>query len=286
MVKPNKDQLLFRTVRGISVNYRWLMTKYDPHYHSAGEFTLALNDDCKYRVEGEDITLNKNDILLVWPNEVHESIYVPHNSSLLVHFTHTLIENNLDLVSHYEDLKRYHKIDSKVYPRLAESIAKRMFEIRDYYDNISPFSESKCKAKMLEIFVLIAEHSLKEQSDDRVASIESASDRKHIKAALTYIDEHFCESISQTDVAEYVGLSPYYFSRLFKKYMKNNLSTYIAHLRINKASGLLADESISITECAFQSGFQSITAFNRVFKEQIGCSPRVYRQNCVKNKKS
>ena len=285
MAKPKKEFLQFRTIRGISVNYRWIMSSYVPHYHSAGEFTVALDDNCRYRVEGMEITLMKNDILLVWPNQVHETINVERNSSMLVHFAPALIDNNLDLITATDMLFGCHKIDAGKYPELAEQIAQRMFEIRDMYDNKTFFSESKCKVKMLEIIILIGEHVFTEQNDTRVATINSASDKKHIQAALTYIDENFSDNISQTDVAEYVGLSTYYFSRLFKKYMKKNIAAYISEVRIKNAIGLLADDTLSITDCAFRSGFQSITAFNRVFREEIGCSPRDYRKNSIKRNK-
>lgn len=285
MAKAKKEYLQFRTIRGISVNYRWIMSTYVPHYHSAGEFIVALDDNCRYKVEGQEITLMKNDILLVWPNEVHETINVERNSSMIVHFSQSLMDHNLDLITASDMLSNCHKIDSVRYPDLAEKIAQRMFDIRDMYDNKTFFSESKCKIKMLEIIVLIGEHIFSEQQDQRVATINSTSDKKHIQAALTYIDEHFSDNISQQDVAEYVGLSPYYFSRLFKKYMKKNISAYISDVRIRNAIGLLADDNMSVTDCAFRSGFQSITAFNRVFREVIGCSPREYKKNSIKRNK-
>ena len=286
MTKARKEFLKFRTLRGISVNYRWIMTKYDPHYHTAAEFTIALKDDCRFRVEGEEITLNTHDILLVWPNQVHETINIDHNSTLIVHFASGLIESNLDMVTASELMTKYHKIDHSTDPELAEFVADRMFKIRDLYDNKTFFSESKCKVHVLDLLVKFGEHTINRNIDLMVVDIVSESDKRHIRAALTYIDEHFIDEISQTDVAEYVGLSQYYFSRLFKKYMSKNIAAYISEVRIRHAIGLLADDSLSIMDCAFKSGFQSITAFNRAFRTVVGCSPREYKKTSISGNKS
>lgn len=278
MSNAKKDFIKFRTIRGISVNRHWVAASYPPHWHSAAEFTVALKDDGRYRVCDEDIILNKGDILLVWPRQVHETISIPRESSLLVHFVPGLIENNLDLTTASPFLCEYHKIDAKQYPELAAAIGEKLFEICELYEHRSYFSESRCKIKVMEILLMLGEFALSQRNDHLVANIYSDSARKHIQMALAYIDEHFSDDISQTDVAEYIGLSPYYFSRMFKKHMQKSMPIYLAELRVRNAMRLLTDTELSITECAFHSGFQSITAFNKVFREIIGCSPREYRK--------
>ena len=285
MTKARKEFLKFRTLRGISVNYRWIMTKYGPHYHSAAEFTIALKDNCRFKVAGKEYTLNTNDILLVWPNDIHETIDIELNSTLIVHFSSDIIDCNLDLVSALPIMSNYHKIDHTVDKKLADDIADRMFRIRELYDNKTFFSETKSKMLVDDMLVMIGEHLSKRDVDELVQSPASEGDKKHIRAALTYIDEHFMEGITQTEVAEYVGLSPYYFSRMFKKIMNKNISSYISEVRLKYAIGIMADDSMTIMDCAFKSGFQSITAFNRAFKECFGCSPSEYRKSNIKGRK-
>ena len=53
---------------------------------------------------------------------------------------------------------------------------------------------------------------------------------------------------------------------------------YLANIRVQNAINLLADNNYTITDCAFMSGFQSTTTFNKLFREVTGCTPREYRK--------
>ena len=79
-------------------------------------------------------------------------------------------------------------------------------------------------------------------------------------------------------VAEHVGLSPFYFSKLFNEYMGISFPDYLSGIRVQNAINLLLNDSLSITECAFMAGFQSTTRFNKLFREVTGTTPREYRK--------
>ena len=89
------------------------------------------------------------------------------------------------------------------------------------------------------------------------------------------------DDISQEDVSSHIGLSTYYFSRLFNQYMHMSFSSYLANLRVRNATNLLLNDELSITECAFMAGFQSTTSFNRVFHDVTGYSPREYKKMII-----
>ena len=278
MVNVKKDIIKFHTLRGTSVNHHWLMSSYPPHYHSAGEIALAYVDDCRYKVDNEEITLNKGDILLVWPNDIHETISISRDSSLVIHYEAGLIENNLDILSTTDELYKIHKIDSSQDRELASALAGKMHEIRDLYDNLTTFSETRCKALMTEMIIMIGEDMRRKQAGKIISGIESDTEREHIQAAIAYVSEHFKENISQGDIASHIGLSTYYFSRVFKKNMNMSISEYLTKLRLEFVTTILSETDFPVTECAFAAGFQSITAFNKAFKDAYSCSPRDYRK--------
>lgn len=95
---------------------------------------------------------------------------------------------------------------------------------------------------------------------------------------LIFIDSHFTEPINLDLVAESVGLSKCFLSRNFKKITNCGFCDYLNQKRVSNAIELLQNSDMSITEIALLSGFQSISSFNRIFKEITGYSPRAFRK--------
>ena len=94
---------------------------------------------------------------------------------------------------------------------------------------------------------------------------------------LDYIDSHYTEELTLDDIADFSGFSKYHFTRLFKQYTDSTFYDYLSFRRIKSAEELLAKPELSITEIALQSGFSSISTFNRIFKQKKGCTPSEYR---------
>ncbi|MGM9618021.1 helix-turn-helix domain-containing protein [Butyricicoccus sp.] len=94
-----------------------------------------------------------------------------------------------------------------------------------------------------------------------------------ITEAIAYMEKHFQEPITVQELAGIVGLSPYYFSRLFRKYTNFSPHAYLIDLRITFARDLLASSQHPIEQVAERCGFNSIQHFIRCFRQHIGCSP-------------
>ena len=273
-----QEIIKYREIRGVTIADHDLPSRFASHWHTSAELLLAKKDGVVLVCNDIRYELKEGDIFIAWPRDIHEIIDIPADSALQLQFVPGLIENNLDLISVSSFLRSLHHIEHETDGELADRIASKILKIKEFYRNRIYFSESHCKTLIFDILVELGEYAVSTSRRDLPSAIYSDADRRHIQAALVYIDEHFADSISQTDVAQYIGLSQYYFSRMFKKYMQKNLPAYISEVRIRHAIGLLSDKELSITDCAYRSGFQSITAFNKVFKEIIGCSPREYRK--------
>ncbi len=100
-----------------------------------------------------------------------------------------------------------------------------------------------------------------------------------IQKAIDYIAEHQQEDVHIDEVAKTLNVSVFYFCKLFKKATGKTFTEYLAEVRIAKAKNLLLNPHVRISEAAFESGFQSITHFNRVFRKLTGCSPSAFRES-------
>ena len=102
--------------------------------------------------------------------------------------------------------------------------------------------------------------------------------RRIIEQVMRYIDDHYAESITLESVASDVNMSPSYLSFLFKKLNGFTLWDYILSKRVNYARQMLTATEDLILNISLESGFNSLTNFNRVFKRITGLSPKEYRK--------
>jgi len=94
---------------------------------------------------------------------------------------------------------------------------------------------------------------------------------------LQYIEDHFREDLSLSGVAEVFGLSPNYFSTLFKKKTNHNFVHYLANLRIREGKRLLLETDMTVREISAAAGYASASFFIRSFKQSEGLTPLEYR---------
>ena len=98
-----------------------------------------------------------------------------------------------------------------------------------------------------------------------------------IEASLAYIREHFSEPLTLEQIAGFVNLSPYYFTRLFSKETGLTPHQYVIATRINYAKYLLQSKELPVKEIAFTSGFMSESSFCSTFRKREGVTPGEYR---------
>lgn len=98
-----------------------------------------------------------------------------------------------------------------------------------------------------------------------------------IKRVEQYIHKHLKEDLGLQVLAEVGGFNASYLSRIFKQEYHCNLSEYIMRTRLGYARKLLAETDEKIYHIAEESGYQTVSSFNRVFKKAEGMSPAEYR---------
>ena len=98
-----------------------------------------------------------------------------------------------------------------------------------------------------------------------------------MQRALIYLNSHFYESPSLSEVAKEANYHPNYFSEMFAAYFGQNFSSKLNDLKTDYAKVLLKS-GFSVTETCFRSGFRSQSSFLAVFKEKTGVSPKKYKE--------
>lgn len=99
-----------------------------------------------------------------------------------------------------------------------------------------------------------------------------------VDETLSYIAENIEKPMPLDELASNVAMSPFYFSRLFKRETGYSPHEYIVHTRVDKAKYLLKFTSMPLKEIARCCGFSNECNFSTSFKKMCGTTPRVYRE--------
>lgn len=102
---------------------------------------------------------------------------------------------------------------------------------------------------------------------------------KPVIMAINYIQKNFSQPISLNFVADKIGVTPQYLSRIFSKETGQSFIDYLSTYRINMAKQLLDTTDIKVFEIANRIGFNDAKYFCTLFKKFEGISPNQYRNN-------
>jgi len=136
--------------------------------------------------------------------------------------------------------------------------------------------EKKQYEAVLRLLNIFAQH-LSSLSNQLMVSAEQV-DSPMVTRAKVYITEHQHEEVSLRQVAAAVNTSAFYFCKMFKQATGLTFTDYLARNRIEKVKNLLLNPHKRISEVAYETGFQSLSQFNRVFRRVTGESPTVWRE--------
>jgi AraC-like DNA-binding protein len=108
------------------------------------------------------------------------------------------------------------------------------------------------------------------------------TDGKRMGKVMSYILSESCHNISLKEVADIANLSKEAFCRFFKERTGKTFTEFLSQVRIHQTCQLLQDSDLSISQIAFQCGFQNLSYFNRAFKKHQRDTPKAYRKRTAK----
>lgn len=99
---------------------------------------------------------------------------------------------------------------------------------------------------------------------------------RRMQAVHTYVLTHFHETIKLDTVADIAGLTPSAFCRYFKVRTNKTFVDFVTEVRIGHACKLLMNSDLSISQIGYESGFRTMSNFNRQFRDVTGQTPSQY----------
>ena len=243
------------------------------HHHDFYEIYFFIGGNVSYLVEGEHYRLNRGDILLISPMELHQPIAnedEPYERIVL------WIDRGYlaSLCSGKADLSACFFADKENHINLLHSNAMmrgritELFELLNREAHSGSFaSEAYANGLIIQLLVEINRMSHQKKTSPQRRETQSLANQ-----ITSYINLHYSEDISLDLLAKKFFVSKYYLSHEFSQSIGIGIYRYLTLKRLTIAKELLT-EGLSANEVCSACGFHNYTTFYRIFKSEYGISP-------------
>lgn len=126
-----------------------------------------------------------------------------------------------------------------------------------------------------------SENNVEYSEYDNTEIEEPAASNFTVEHAITYMQEHYSEKLSLSDVADQVFVSKWHLSKLINEIKGVSFSDLLQDIRIEKSKEFMKDPSLRLSDISWNVGFQDSAQFSRVFKKHTGHSPLEYRNKYI-----
>ena len=241
-------------------------------YHLGYKLFFILRGSVIFFIEGKEIYLKKNQFLIIPPFAKHRSIYTEFDRTLRYEIqfsTENLDPEVLSIVKAME------------HDSIAREIPKKYIEqLKFYFTQMNICQKNLDNAKIqLMMRSLFTSVTIFLSLHSNAVLSELKPINHSIEKAIEFINENYCKTITPKELADNLFISERTLYRLFKENLNLTVTEYINYVRILNAEKLMTNCSYSITDIAYQCGFNDSAYFSTVFKKYTGTSPRVYRAN-------
>lgn len=258
-------------------------SRFATHWHPELEFTLILKgslfyqvNDCTYELRaGDGIFANSSALHSAWQTNGNRCTYVPItvNPTLICSSEQDAIHQKyIERLIHDEYFASLYL--NQEFPRHQKILGFLADCHQIFTEKVSGFElliKSNLCLLWRELYLEYEDFSKSKQS-----ICNNVWQTQYIKTALRFIQEHYQEKITLSDIAGSCGLSREELCRKFRKSTHQSPIEYLMHYRIRHSLKLLMDPNYNITQVAMSSGFQSTSYYSELFRRYMGITPSEY----------
>lgn len=252
------------------------------HWHPYAEILLSIQDGNIVTVNFNKYILKPNDLIIIYPGDLHSVENVSEESFLIIQFP-------INLITVMNDINRilpilYKTLYCAYDPSNVENdkMILTLKQIDVLHKSEHPFAEVDIYSLLLTFFSLFGQYCINSNNAQISGyTVTQYKSSKLMAEACLYISQNCAEPLTLDSVARQLGISKSYFSHLFKDYTQMTFIDYLIRERINKAEILFLGPRKKIIDIALECGFSSISSFNRTFKKVKGISPTAFREAMI-----
>ncbi len=252
-----------------------------PHWHAQVEVNYIVRGWAHYKMSGHEVQFQQGDMALFWGGLPHQ---LDDCSDDLVY-----TGGHLPLV-HFFRLRLPRDVQARLMQ--GATLVTRATDIADTL-NFSRWNEYARSGDPMKAVMAVDELLLRIERirfdrfqllpdiDKAGLTVEGLDHQSSpiVVRICDFIAENFREDIDSADIASAADIHPKYAMNVFKKSTGMTLNDYVNLMRLSYAQALLMQEDANVLQVAMDSGFGSLSAFNKSFRKIAGMSPSDFRRD-------
>ncbi|WP_309082599.1 helix-turn-helix domain-containing protein [Chelativorans sp.] len=250
------------------------------HWHAQVEINYVFRGTVDYEMHGHPVHLEEGDLCIFWgglPHRVVDTSEDPFYVAIhlpLIHFFRLQLPPDIQ----QRLMRGAALVTGRPDPGDATSFAR--------WSAYMQSGEASRVNHALEELLLRVERIRFDpyrlvEADDLPATRPEATDQQsfqNIGRICAFVVENFRHQIDCADIAVFADIHPKYAMNVFKKSTGMTLNEYVSLLRLSYAQALLMQDDAKVLQVAMDSGFGSLSAFNKTFRKIAGMSPSEFRR--------
>jgi len=245
------------------------------HWHVEFEFIRVLEGNLRLTIDDQEFNVQKDFSVFIPSGALHSAI--PENNCVYdcIVMDPNMLMNKSDTCCKFVQQLINHEIEvQSIYDKKHNNIHQIIWELFDAVAFKPIGYQLLVLGSLYQFFGVIASGNYPPEVLSR-----TKRDLKRItqlKIALEFIESSYMSNISLQEMSDSVQMTPKYFCRFFREMTHRSPVDYLNYYRIERACYLLLTTNQSITEVAYNTGFNDLSYFIKIFKRYKGVTPRQY----------
>jgi AraC-like DNA-binding protein len=265
--KKGNESFLAYAFTVSSFDFKW-------HYHPEYELTLITHGNGRRLVGDSNESFEAGDLALLGPGLPHTWSSNPLSKKKV---SAVVIQFSEDFMDSFIRLNGFDKISG-----LLTSASRGLFfpnskHIAEQLRHLPDASAVEKVTSLLNILQQLTTQQHIKLSSEYFTAIKGEETENRLNKVCQFIQKNFKKGITLEQTASLIHLSNSAFSKFFKRATGKTFSDYVNDIRIGNACQQLTESDKTIGEIAFDSGFESLTYFNRIFLKKKGATPSRFR---------
>jgi len=250
------------------------------HFHNSYEIYYLLENELLYHIDNQIYNVESGMLVVIPPNTIHttRSLNSKVRKRMLINLPTAYID--FFLKDDPELLTRLHTPPFLIEKAYRNEITLIFNKLLNEYQQKQP-NAILIKSLLGELLVTLGKLSKTQPERATLDSIDITT--QHLLKIAEYINEHFMEPITLNTLSQVFSFNASYISRCFRNKLNISFSDYLKNVRIKETCKFLLNSSLSLSEIAERTGFNSTSDLCRVFKAVKCISPiqfkKLYREN-------
>lgn len=160
----------------------------------------------------------------------------------------------------------------------ATTIPRILYTMHREFSAKSIGHDLRIKLQMGALVMEILDTWKQQNGQEDIKRMISSNSYKLVNKVIVYLQDNYCSDIRLETVGKIVNIHPRYLCTLFRQITGKTITDFIRQIRIEKSKRLLLYTSLSITEIAFEVGYNNSQYFSKIFSQTEGTEPRTFRK--------